>query len=108
VGLLKLLRTVCTVGVAVVYLASIGLAQESCPFMRCRGPDGDVWALPLVLSLVGIPATFFSLMFAADWLWPKSRAVVVLRYLAIAAVVLPIVGAAVFGLVAGMRGGRAH
>ena len=50
----------------------------------------------------------FSLVFAAEWLWPKSRAVVVLRYAGIAAVILPIVGAAVFGFVAGMRGARTH
>ncbi len=99
---------ICTVGVAVVYLACVVQAQVACPFLACTGPTGDVWALPFFLSVVGMPATFFTLMFAADWLWPKSPAVVVLRYVAIASVVLPMVGAVVFGFVAGMRGARTH
>jgi hypothetical protein len=102
----KLLVRVVTAAVAVVYLASVVQAQVACPFMGCRGPGGDVWMLPLFLSLIGIPAIFSSLMFVAEWRWPRSTAVVALRYAAIAAVVLPLVGAAVLGVLGGLRAGH--
>jgi hypothetical protein len=106
--LLKTLMRILTVGVAVVYVAAVVSAQVSCPFLRCTGPAGDVWMLPFFLSLVGIPATVCSLMFVAEWVWPKSPAVVVLKYVALASAVLPVAVAVVFGLLAGMRGARTH
>lgn len=95
-----------TVAAAIAYVASVVQAQTSCPFMACFGPAGDVWAVPLFLSVLGIPAVFLSMMFVGNWLWPKSPAVVVLKFIAIAMVIVPILGAALFGAIAGMHAAR--
>jgi hypothetical protein len=104
--ILKSILRISVVAFSIVYMASIIGAQSVCPFASCRGPDGDVWALPLFLSLPGIPACFLSTMFAAQGISPKSRAVVFLKYLALATAILPVAGVALAGAIAGMHVAR--
>jgi hypothetical protein len=62
--IMQTLKALCFI-VALAWLGVVFYAQQTCsilPFIghQCHGPDIDVWILPIVYGLIGLPALVLS------------------------------------------------
>jgi hypothetical protein len=62
--------------VAGIFVLTLVIAQNGCPNLRCNGPEGDGWMLPLFFSPIGVPALLWVIFFIAKEIWTHPQAVV--------------------------------
>jgi hypothetical protein len=92
---------------AAIFIWTLATGQTGCPYLACKGPDGDAWMPAFFFAPFGLPALVASLFFIAKKIWPNSpslsRAGLWLKYGILAIFGLAILSIFIAGYIQGRR-----